>query len=149
MRKGENILPKAQSPSTRAVLLCFEYQATRRFRSRYWTSIRSWGLIIVGVLWLTPLLILNICYGPPWYMDLWDALDNLTHRVRLPAHDRNLVIGYHDICGAECYLSHQLARITWLPPDDLKMTDLHHDLSKLPSGHMTSAFYSIPYHQLT
>ena len=153
-------------------------EGTRRFEWRHWTPIRIWGLIIIGVLWLVPLLILNVWYGitttgcsslwgrdwlgsfcadphlnlaaqrPPWYVDLWDAQDSITHNVRLPAQDRNLVIGHHHICDAEHYFSHQLAKMT-LSPDDQKTIDLHQDLSKLPPGHIISAFCSIYYHQLT
>lgn len=151
---------------------------TRRFEWRHWTQIRSWGLIVIGVLWLIPLLILNVwssitmtgcssprgrdwlgsfcahphlnlaAQRPPWYVDLWDAQDNMTHHVRLPAQDRNLVIGYHHICDAEHYFSHQLAKIDSLP-DDLKTVDLHQDLSKLLSGHIINAFCSPYYRALT
>lgn len=72
----------------------------------------------------------------------------MTHHVRLPAQDRNLVIGYHHICDAEHYFSHQLAKIDSLP-DDLKTVDLHQDLSKLLSGHIINAFCSPYYRALT
>ena len=146
-----------------------------RFEWRHWAPIRSWGLITIGAFWLVPLLVLNVCYGitvtgcssprernwlgsfcadphlnlaaqqPPWYVDLWDAQDNITHNVRLPTQDRNLVIGHHHICDAEHYFSHQLAKINLLP-DDLKTIDLHQDMSKLPPGHIISAFcfYLLP-----
>ena len=151
---------------------------TRRFEWRHWTLIRSWGLIILGVLWLVPLLILNTWHGitmtgcssslgrdwlgsfcgdphlnlavqrPPWYVDLWDTQDHITHDVRLPTQDRNLVIGHHHICDAEQYFSRQLAKISVLP-DDLQTADMHQDLSKLPPGHIINAFCSIYHHQLT
>ena len=122
-----------------------------------------------------PLLILNVLYGikmtgcssprgrdwlgsfcaiphlnmvtqrQPWYLDLWDAQDSITHDVPLPAPDRNLVIGYHHIYDAELYFSQQLAR-TALLPDDLETTDLHQGLSELPPAQYNLRFllYLLP-----
>ena len=130
---------------------------------------------MIGVLWLIPLLFLNVWYGitmtgctslqgrywlgsfcahphlnlaaqrPPWYIDLWNAQDNITYHVRLPRSDRNLVIGHHHICDAELYFSHQLEKVDSLP-DDLKTADLHQDLSKFPPGHIIIALCSTYYH---
>ena len=155
-------------------------EETMRFEWHHWTSIRNWGLIILGVLWVVPVLVLNVSYGitttgcssqwgrdwlgsfcadphlnlnsaaqrPPWYVDLWDAQDNTTHSVRLPAPDRNLVVGHFHICDAEHYLHQQLADISLLP-DDLQTADLQQELGKLPPGHTISAFCSVYCYQLT
>lgn len=151
-------------------------QDTRRFEWRHWTHIKNWGIIMIGVIWLAPLLILNVWYGitmngctsvrgrdwlgsfcalsyvnlaverPPWYVDLWDAQDSITHKVRLPAQDRNLVMGYHHICDAEQYFSYQLEKIDLLP-DNLKTVTLHENLSKLRLGLINGGFRSVCYNQ--
>ena len=58
------------------------------------------------------------------------------------------MIGYHHICDAEHYFSHQLAK-TSLIPDDLRTSGLHLDLRKLPRSQIIGVFCSIFYHQLT
>ena len=147
-------------------------QDTRRFEWHHWKLIRSWGLIIIGIVWLVPLLVLNVWYGvtttgcasprgrdwlgsfcadpclnsavqqrPPWYVDLWNSQDSITHHVRLPAQERNLVIGHHHICDAEHYFSDQLAKLALLP-DDVKPMGL------LPPAHVT-LFCFVYHHKLT